>query len=60
MYIYYFIQNIEIKLHMHGENLMEIKCRSMFRFLLGLKMNTRLLFHHFSNPTDALSLDHGK
>ena len=60
MYTYYFIQNIEITLHMHGENLMAIKCMSMFRFILGLKMNTRLLFHHFSNLTDALSLDHRK
>ena len=57
---YYFIQNNEITLHMHGGNLMAIKCMSMFRFILGLKMNTRFLFRHFSNPTDALSLDHGK
>ena len=60
MYSYYFIQNIEIKLHMHGENLMAIKCMSMFPFILGLKMNTKFLFHNFSNPTDALSLDHSK
>ena len=45
---------------MHGENLMAIKCMSMFRFILGLKMNIRFLFHHFSNPTDALSFYHGK
>ena len=55
MYSYYFIQNIEITLHMHGENLMAIKCICMFRFILVLKMNTRFLFHHSSNPTDALS-----
>ena len=60
MYTYYFIKNIEITLHMHDENLMAIQCMSMFRFILGLKMNTRILFHHFSNPTDALLLDHGK
>ena len=44
MYNYYFIQNIEITWHMHGENLMAIKCKSMFRFALGLKMNTRFLY----------------
>ena len=60
MYTYYFIQNIDLSLHMHGENLMTIKCTSMFRFILVLKMNTGFLFHYFSNPTDALSLDHGK
>ena len=43
---------------MHGENLMAIKCMSMFRFILGLKMNTRFLFYHFYNLTDTLSLDH--
>ena len=26
---YYFIQNIEIALHMHVENLMAIKCKSI-------------------------------
>ena len=56
-YNYYFIQSIEITLHVHGENLMAIKCMSMFRFILGLKMNTRFLFHHSPNPTDALSQD---
>ena len=55
MYNNYFIQNIEITLHMHGENLMAMKCLSMFRFILGLKMNIRFLFHHSSSPTDALS-----
>ena len=55
MYNYYFIQNIEITLHMHGDNLMSIKCMSMFRFILGLKMNTRFLFHHSPYPTYALS-----
>ena len=40
---------------MHGENSMAIKCMSMFGFILGLKMNTRFLFHHSSNPTDASS-----
>ena len=29
MYTYYFIQNIEITLHMHGENLMAIKCMAI-------------------------------
>ena len=57
MYNYYFIQNIEITLHMHGENLMAIKCMGMFRFILCLKMKTRFLFHHSPNPTDALSQD---
>ena len=55
MYNYYFIQNIEITLYMHGENLIAIKYISMFRFILGLKINTRFLFHHSPNPTDALS-----
>ena len=45
---------------MHGENLMAIKCMSVFRLILGLKMNTRFVFHNFSKPTNALSLDHGK
>ena len=40
MYNYYFIKNIEITLHMHVENLMAIKCISMFRFILGLEMKT--------------------
>ena len=57
MYNYYFIQNIEIAFYMHGENLMAIKCMSMFRFILGLKMNKRFLFHHSPNPTDPLSQD---
>ena len=42
---------------MHGENLMAIKCKSMFRFILGSKINTRFFFHHSPNPTDALSQD---
>ena len=57
MYNYYFIQDIEITLHMHGENLIAIKFLSMLRFILGLKLNRRFLFHHSSNPTDALSQD---
>ena len=57
MYNYYFIQDIEITLYMHGENLIAIKCTSMFHFILGLKMNTRFFFDHSSNPTDALSQD---
>ena len=40
---------------MHGENLMAIKCMSMFRFILSLKMKTRFLFHYSSYPTDGLS-----
>ena len=55
MYNYYFIQNIEITLYMHGEKLMAIKCQRIIHFILGLKMKTRFLFHHSSNPTDALS-----
>ena len=55
MFNYYFIQNIEITLHMHGENLMSIKCMSMFHFILGLKINTRFLFDHSSYHTDAPS-----
>ena len=35
MYNYYFIENIEIALYVHGENLMAIKCKSMFRIILG-------------------------
>ena len=56
MYNYYFIQNIEIKFDMHGESLMSMKCISMF--YIRFKMNTRFLFHHSSNPTEALSQDH--
>ena len=37
MYTYYFIQNIEIMLHMHGENLMAIKCKSIFHFIRSKK-----------------------
>ena len=48
MYNYYFIQNIEITLYMHVENLMAIKYKNMFHFILGLKMNTRFLFHDSS------------
>ena len=55
MYSYYLIQNIEITLYMHGENLLTTKCQRMFHFILGLKMKTRFLFHHSSHPTDALS-----
>ena len=29
----------------------------MFRFILGLKMITRFIFHHSPVPTDALSQD---
>ena len=36
---------------------MAIKCKSMFHFISGLKMNTRFFFHHSSNPADALSQD---
>ena len=60
MHNYYFIPNIKITLYMHGENLMAIISISMFHVilaLLGLKMNTRFLFDHSSNPTDALSQD---
>ena len=35
MYNYYFIENIEIALYMHGENLMAIKCKSLFHFISG-------------------------
>ena len=55
MYNYYFIRNIEITLYMRGENLMAIRCKSMFHFILGLKMKTRFLFDHSYSPTDALS-----
>ena len=57
MYNYYFIQNVEITLHMHGENLKAIKCTNMFGFILGLKMNKIFLFHHSPNLTNALSQD---
>ena len=50
MYKYYFNQNIEITLYMHGENLMAIKCTSVFCFILGLKMNTRFLFEKLQYP----------
>ena len=53
MYNYYFIRNIEIALYMYGENLMAIKCQRKFHFILGLKMKTRFLFDHSSNPTFA-------
>ena len=42
---------------MHGENVMAIKCKSMFHNILGLKMNIKFLFGLSSNPTDALSQD---
>ena len=47
MYTYYFIQNIEITLHMHGENLMAIKCMSMFRFIIRFKNEHKIFISSF-------------
>ena len=48
MYNYYFIQNIEITLYMHGENLMAIKCIIMYvSFYIRFKNEHKILISSF-------------
>ena len=47
MYTYYFIQNIEITLHMNGENLMAIKCNEYVLLYIRFKNEHKILISSF-------------